>query len=146
MLTTSEVVTAVGVKGQSQETDTVIPSGPSKGETMRGCMWTADNQGMVTISMLRALQGARREAGLAALRGAFEKLKSRGWTEESKAFPNARCSLMTPPSSAPKNVPVLTGCFAEAKGMGISVGYMGKASVPVETVKTLLDKAVARLP
>ena len=53
---------------------------------------------------------------------------------------------MTPPSSAPKIVPLMTGCFAEAKGMGISIGYMGKASVRLETVKTLLDKAVGRLP
>ena len=53
---------------------------------------------------------------------------------------------MTPPSSAEKNLPVMTGCMAEAKEMGISVGYMGRTSVPIETVKALLDKAIERLP
>jgi hypothetical protein len=30
--------------------------------------------------------------------------------------------------------------------MGISVGYMGRTGVPIEKVKTLLDKAIGRLP
>jgi hypothetical protein len=36
--------------------------------------------------------------------------------------------------------------MGEVRGMAISVGYMGKARVPVETVKGLLDKASGRLP
>jgi len=146
LLTSGEVVAAVGGTGQSQETNTVLPEGPSKGETLSGCMWTADNQGMVSISMIRAPQGALREAGLAKLREGFQRLKAKGWTEEKKEFSNAKCALMTPPASSKKDIPVMTGCFAEAKGMAISVGYMGKTSVPIETVKTLLDKALGRLP
>ena len=146
LLTSGEVVAAVGGTGQSQESNIVIPEGPSKGETLGGCMWAADNQGMVSISMIRALQGAQREAGLAKLRDGFQRLKAKGWTEEKKEFSNAKCALMTPPASAKKDIPVMTGCFAEAKGMAISVGYMGKTSVPIETVKTLLDKALGRLP
>ena len=95
---------------------------------------------------MRAPQGARREAGLAKLKEGFQRLKSKGWTEEKKEFSNAKCALMTPPSSSEKNIPVMTGCMAEAKGMGISVGYMGRTSVPIEKVKTLLDKAIERLP
>jgi hypothetical protein len=146
LLTSGEVIAAVGGTGQSQESNIVIPEGPSKGETLSGCMWAADNQSMVSISMIRALQGAMREAGLAKLREGFQRLKAKGWTEEKKEFSNARCALMTPPASSKKDIPVITGCFAEAKGMGISVGYMGRTSVPIETVKTLLDKAIGRLP
>jgi hypothetical protein len=146
LLTSSEVVAAVGGTGKFQETDMVIPAGPSKGETMGGCMWAADNEGMVSVSMIRAAQGAQREAGLAKLNEAFQRLKARGWTEEKKDFTKARCALMTPPSSSEKSLPVMTGCFAEAKGMGISVGYMGRTSEPIEKVKTLLDKAIGRLP
>lgn len=146
LLTSSEVVAAVGGTGQSQESNIVIPEGPSKGETLGGCMWAADNQGMVSISMIRAPQGALREAGLAKLRDGFQRLKAKGWTEEKKEFSNAKCALMTPPASSKKDIPVMTGCFAEAKGMGLSVGYMGKTSVPIDKVKTLLDKAIGRLP
>jgi hypothetical protein len=146
LLTSGEVVAAVGGTGQSQESNIVIPEGPSKGETLGGCMWAADNQSMVSISMIRAPQGAMREAGLAKLREGFQRLKAKGWTEEKKEFSNAKCALMTPPASSKKAIPVMTGCFAEAKGMGISVGYMGRTSVPIETVKTLLDKAIERLP
>ena len=146
LLTSGEVVAAVGGTGQSQESNIVIPEGPSKGETLGGCMWAADNQGMVSISMIRAPQGAMREAGLAKLRDGFQRLKAKGWTEEKKEFSNGKCALMTPPASSKKDIPVMTGCIAEAKGMGISVGYMGKTSVPIDNVKTLLDKAIGRLP
>ena len=37
-------------------------------------------------------------------------------------------------------------CLAEAKGMGISIGDNGTSTMPMETVKTLLDHAVGRLP
>jgi hypothetical protein len=146
LLTSGEVVAAVGGTGQSQESNIVIPEGPSKGESLGGCMWAADNQGMVSISMIRAPQGTLREAGLAKLRDGFQRLKAKGWTEEKKEFSNAKCALMTPPASSKKDIPVMTGCVAEAKGMGISVGYMGRTSVPIEKVKTLLDKAIGRLP
>ena len=146
LLTSGEVVAAVGGTGQSQESNIVIPEGPSKGETLGGCMWAADNQGMVSISMIRAPQGALREAGLAKLREGFQRLKAKGWTEEKKEFTNAKCALMTPPASPEKDIPVMTGCVAEAKGVAISVGYMGRTSVPIEKVKTLLDKAIGRLP
>ena len=146
LLTSGEVVAAVGGTGQSQESNIVIPGGPSKGETLGGCMWAADNQGMVSISMIRAPQGALREAGVGKLREGFQRLKAKGWTEEKKEFGNAKCALMTPPASPEKDIPVMTGCVAEAKGVAISVGYMGRTSVSIEKVKTLLDKAIGRLP
>ncbi len=143
LLTSSEVAAAAGGTSTSQESDMVIPTGPSKGETMGMCMWAA-NEGMVSLSTIRAPQGAQREAGLATLNKALQTLKAQGWTEEKKTFGNGWCSVMTPPSSSGRSA--MTGCVAEVKGMGISLGYMGKTSVPVEKVKTLLDKAIARLP
>lgn len=38
LLTSSEIVAAVGGTGKSQESDIVIPGGLSKSETMGGCM------------------------------------------------------------------------------------------------------------
>ena len=122
----------------------MLASGPAKGETMGGCMWTADDQGMVTISTIRAAQGAPREAGLARIRATFAALRAKGWTEETKAFPGARCSLMVPPAGK-ETAALMTGCLAEVGGTAISVGYMGKQRVPIETVKALLDKAAGRL-
>ncbi len=146
LLTSSEVGQAVGgTVGQPQESDVVIPSGPSKGETMGTCMWPLGDHGMVSLSVIRAAQGAQREAGLANLRKTFETLKARGWTEERKDYANARCSILTPPPSQ-KDVPISTGCLAEARGMGLSVGSMSPTNkVAIEKVKVLLDKAIGRL-
>jgi len=147
LLTAAEISDAVGMPaGPSQESDMVIPEGPSKGETMRMCMWHIGDQDMVSISVIRAPQGAQHEAGLAQLNKTFDMLKAQGWTEERKDFSNTRCAIMTPPSSL-QDVPLSTACLAEAKGMGISVGSMsGTKKVAIEKIKTLLDKAIGRLP
>ena len=63
LLTSSEIVAAVGGTGESQESNIVILEGPPKGETMGGCMWTADNQGMVSISLIRAPQARYAKRG-----------------------------------------------------------------------------------
>jgi hypothetical protein len=146
LLTAGEIGDAVGgAVGQSHETDTAVPSGPSKGQILGGCMWSTADQGMVSVNVIRAAQGADREAGLARLRQVFDMLKAKGWSEERKDYGSARCSILTPPP-AQKDVPVSTGCMAEAKGMGISVGSMSpKNKVPIEKVKALLDKAIGRL-
>src|ERR1700694_4892097 len=82
LLTAAEVGDAVGTPaGPSQESDTVIPKGPSKGETMGTCMWRIDEQSMVSINVVRAPQGAQREAGFALLDQIFDTLKAEGWTE-----------------------------------------------------------------
>jgi len=148
LLTAGEIGDAVGSKiGVSRESDTVIPQGPSKGETMGTCMWKVGEQGMVSVSVIRAAQGAQREAGLARMNQAFETLKAKGWKEEKKDYGNARCAMLTPPTSQAENTPVSTGCMAEAKGMGISVGSMApKKSAAIDQVKALLDKAISRLP
>jgi hypothetical protein len=142
LLTSAEIGAAVGgTVGQPQEDDMVS----SKGETTGMCTWPAGSQGSVSVAIVRAPQGAQREAGLAKLEQMFQSLKAQGWSGEKKDFSNGMCSLMTPPPSR-KGTPISTGCVAESKGMGISVGYNGSSSVPMDKVKTLLDKAIGRLP
>src|SRR6266446_9449257 len=63
-------------------------------------------------------------------------------TEDKRVIGNARCSMMTPPA-AKKDVPMMSGCMAEAKGMAFSVGSMSPTK---EQFKTLVDKAITRLP
>src|SRR3989442_12583580 len=87
LLTAAEISDAVGMPaGPSQESDMVIPEGPSKGETMSMCMWHIGDQDMVSISVIRAPQGAQHEVGLAQLNKTFDMLKAQGWTEERKDF------------------------------------------------------------
>ena len=147
LLTSGEVGSAIGEGqvGQSQESDIVIPEGPSKGKTMGVCMWPIhDRQSMVSVNIIPVSQGAQRAEGLAKFKEAFDKLKAKGWTEEKKEFGKSTCVIMTPPSSE-KNAPILTSCITEAKGMGISVVSMSKKKVSMEKVKTLLDKALGRI-
>ena len=90
--------------------------------------------------------GGRRHDRSPQLNKTFDMLKAQGWTEERKDFSNTRCAIMAPPSSL-QDVPLSTACLAEAKGIGISVGSMsGTKKVAIEKIKTLLDKAMGRLP
>jgi hypothetical protein len=107
------------------------------------CTWPEDGQGTVSVAVVRAPQGAQRESGLARFKQAFQTLKAQGWSEERKDFSNGACVLMTPSA---KSMPISTGCFAEAKGLGISAGHNGPSKVPIDKMKTLLDKAIGRLP
>jgi hypothetical protein len=122
-----------------------VPDGPSKGDAMGMCTWPTDGgQSSVSVAITRAASGPSREAALAKMAQVFDVLKAQGWSEERTDFPNGRCVLMTPPAA--KGLPVSTGCFAEAKGMGLSVGHNGGTRVSMDKVRTLLDKAIARLP
>ena len=146
LLTAAEIGAVVGgTVGAPQESNIVVPDGPSKGETMGMCSWPVGTQANVAVAVMRAPQGAQREAALAQFRHAFQVLKSQGWGEQRRDFANGTCALMTPPA-AKTGLPISTGCFAEAKGMGVSVGHNGASGVAMDKVKTLLDKAIGRLP
>lgn len=146
LLTSAEIGAAVGgTVGQLREHAIVVREGPSKGETMGMCTWRTGSEGSVAVAIVRAPQGAQRDAGLAQFKQTFQTLKAQGWSEEKKDFSNGMCALMTPPPPG-TDMPISTGCFAESKGMGISVGHNGSARVPMDKVKTLLDKAIGRLP
>jgi len=147
LLTPAEISTALGTQpGPSHEDSFAIPDGPSKGDRMASCMWPLTGMDMVTVSAVRALQGAQRDAALTDLDNAASDMKSHGWTEERQDIGGARCSTMAPPA-AEKDAPMMTGCFVEAKGVALSVGAMNKTKkLAMQPVKDLLDKAVARLP
>lgn len=147
LLTPGDIEAVTGAKpGEPHKADMPISEGPGKGQTMLGCMWAATEQGMVTVGMMRALTGPARAAGLARLSQAFDALKAQHWTEERKDFGDAWCSIMTPPPSSPRNVPMMSGCFAEAKGVGLSVGFMSPTKkLSIAQIKTLLDKVIGRL-
>src|SRR5712692_2116765 len=84
------------LRRNSTRSDVVSSSGPSKGETMGTCSWAVKDGGF-HLSVIRAPQGAQREAGLAKLNESFQTLTAQGWTQEKKDFGNAKCVLMTPP-------------------------------------------------
>ena len=133
---------------EGQDTTMAIPSGSAKGRTMLGCMWRAGEVGMVSISLIAASNGPEREEGLAKLREGTKKLEAKGWKREAREFSDAKCSVLTPPPGQ-ESLPIMTGCMAEAKGMGLSVGHMtgqtGK-SIGMDNVHALLEKVVSRLP
>jgi hypothetical protein len=146
LLTPVEIGGAVGgTVGPPHEDSIVISEGPAKGQTMAMCSWPTGSQSSASLAVTKGLAGTPREAGLAQFNKTFETLKSQGWGQERKDFPNGACVIMTPPASM-KNMPISTGCFAEAKGMGISVGHNGPAKTSMDRVKGLLDKAIGRLP
>ena len=147
LLTVKELTDAVGMAvDEGKENNTVIPSGPSKGETMRGCMWRVGDKSMVSVSMIAARGSASdKAAAIARLNQVFDRLKAKGWTRQRESFGSYACSLMTPPSTEP-SMPNMTGCMGEAKGQGISVGFSsGTTKLPIGKVKTLFDKATARI-
>ena len=146
LLTAADIGAAVGgTIGQPHEDSMMISEGPAKGQTMAMCNWPTGTQSGISLAVTKGLPGSQREAGLAQFNKSFETLKSQGWSQERKDFPNGACLIMTPPASM-KGTPISTGCFAEAKGMGISVGHNGPAKASMDKVKALLDKAIGRLP
>lgn len=146
LLSAGEIGTTLG--GQptpSEENSVTIPDGLAKGETVRSCMWRTGGGDTVTLNVMRALQGAQREAGSATLNRAMTRLKQQGWTENARTIGNARCSTWTPPA-ARKSAPI-TACMGEAKGMALFVGAMSMTrELAVEPIKALFDGATARLP
>lgn len=147
LLTAADITAAVGgPAGEPHDMNLPLGKGSPAGASAPGCMWgPTEGQGMITYSVYPMPPGAQKEEALAKLRQVTETLKSRGWKEDKKAFGSTSCSLLTPPASE-KNAPLTTGCLTEAKGMAISMSYLGKKSVPLENLKALLDKLVTRLP
>lgn len=132
--------------GDSRAQETPIETGPAKGQTMSICHWTvAADQGTVNVNVLPALTGPNREAGLASLRAANDRLRAMHWTEEKKDFGGVRCSIMTPPQGEQK-MPISAACMGEAKGKAIGVGFMSPTrKLTLAQIKALYDQAVARL-
>jgi hypothetical protein len=114
-LLTSSDISSVGATGQGIEGAMPTSDGPSKGDTVKLCSWRMPTGGL-HLSIGKTPQGVSRDAFTAKLNESFAALKAQGWTEEKKDFGRVSCELMTPPSGK-QDLPMTTGCFAEAKGM-----------------------------
>lgn len=146
LLTSGDIETLTGAKAREPHpTDMVISAGPGKGQRLNGCMWATSDQGMVAVSMMPALTGPAREAGLATLNQTLDALKAQHWTEQRKDLSNGWCSIMTPPPTQ-RDAPIMSSCIAEARGMAVSVTFMSPTKkLSIDQVKALLDKVVGGL-
>src|SRR5207302_8101662 len=70
--------------------------------------------------------------------------KAKGWKRERKEFGDTMCEVYVPPPSV-KDELITTGCFTARKDTAVSVAAQSKTAVPVENVRTLIDKATGRL-
>jgi hypothetical protein len=107
------------------------------------CSWRMPTGGL-HMAVARAPQGMASEAAMAKFNESYAALKAQGWKEEDQNFGSAKCVLMTPPAGK-EDAPLTTGCFAEAKGMVVSISTLAKTRISIEKVKALLDSAVGRL-
>jgi hypothetical protein len=148
-LTNAEVEAVLhATVSRTVEQDLVIDKGPYQGETQSGCFWVTSGPAPATVGVgiIRAPRTPQeREAGLAMLREAFDKLKQKGWTIESATTGGASCSRAVPPAGEASARPA-TGCFMESKGLAFSVTVMGSANVTIPQVADLAGKVASRLP
>jgi hypothetical protein len=147
LLTAGDIAAITGARAQTpHNTDQTFSQGPAKGQTMHSCMWAVSDQGMVTVGLMRALTGPAREAGLATIAQVSATLRAQHWTEEKRDFSGGSCAIMTPPPSQ-HDLPMTAGCRTEVKSMALSVGFMSPTrKLTLDQIKSLLDKAVGRLP
>jgi len=147
LLTVKELSELVGMTvGAGAPTETVIPSGLAKGQTVRGCQWRAGEKGMVSVSMIQAPNAEQRAAGMARMNQVYDKLKAQGWTQKRETFGSSiTCSTLIPPTND-GSTPSMSGCMGEAKGQGIGVGFMYPGTtLPIAKVKALFDRASSRI-
>src|SRR5262245_5252391 len=128
-----------------EDWDIVIPSGPSKGETMSTCTWVLGGT-FVSLNVIHAPQTAEQKAaGLNGLRTIEAELVNKGWTVEPGRLAGADCNAYKPPPSEGSAGP-FTSCMMQAKGLGFWLGVHGASSLSSQQVKALADRVAARLP
>ncbi|HEY7637002.1 MAG TPA: hypothetical protein VH763_15740 [Gemmatimonadales bacterium] len=143
LLTAAEIQAATGTKpSEPHPMDTDVPG--KKGERVLACLWSVPaHQGQVALSLghlppnMSAADAARQNPGIDALRKAHYK-------EESRAFSDAWCSILTPPAGE-KQGTILSSCAGGVKGKILSVAFTSPTkALTIAQAKTLLDKAAAR--
>jgi hypothetical protein len=142
-LLTANDLSAAGAAGQGVEGSMPFPDGTPKGGVMNLCNWRMPTGGLM-LSASKMPPGVSREAIMATLNQSWSELKTKGWTEEKKAFGGVSCFLMTPPAGD-KGSPNPTSCTVFTKGMVLSITTMATTRVPMEKVKALVDSAAGRL-
>jgi hypothetical protein len=141
LLTSDDIEAATGAKvGISQPADYPIATG----DTVHACLWSVPTQkGQVSLSLGRLPAGTTAEA-IAKHNPGTDGMRAKHWAEEAKDFPDAWCSIMTPPASD-KNAPMMSTCSGEVKGLLISVAFLSPTKkLTIAEAKSLLDKARAR--
>jgi len=144
LLTSVEIEAAVGARVEAPHPGEM--SLPNNGGTMQMCTWVVrDQKAQVLISTALMPPGTNVKA-LAKNNAGLDALRAQKWTEESKDFGNAWCTVMSPPASV-KDPMYMSACTSGPKGTLLSVTYMSPSKrLPLDQTKTLLDKAAARLP
>jgi hypothetical protein len=146
LLTSGEIEAVTGAKaGPPTPMDMDMPAGPTKHETMYGCLYpVAANKGQVAISMGRLPPGLSAQT-LAKQNAGMDALRAKHYKEEAKDFGDASCSIMTPPASEKEGI-IMSACSAGAKGMIVSVTFMSPTKrLSIDQTKALLDRAIGRV-
>ena len=148
LLTSSDIEVVTGGKmgvTQSIHFDDV-PAGPNKNMTVPSCTWTVPtHQGGVVISVGPGLPSDKDTIKMAKNNPGTDGLRAAHYKEEAKDFPNAWCSIMTPPPSTKDGV-MMSSCSAAVKGKVLSIVFMSPSkALTIDQAKALLDKAAGRL-
>ena len=144
LLTPAEIEAATGAKAEAGQPGEM--NLPNSDETMQLCTWVVrGQQAQIMISTARLPPGADARA-LAKNNAGMDALRAQKWTEESKDFGSAWCTVMSPPAGI-KEPMYMSACAAGPKGTLLSVTHISPTKkLPLDQIKALLDKATARLP
>jgi hypothetical protein len=149
LLTAQEIESSAGAKPEAPlDHEEVAQKDPWKGETLRRCNWQlgkGSSAGNVYVNVGVTKTEAQRQASWAQLDQVLTQFKSRGWPVEKKALGKVTCVVGTPQPS--QKVSTVVHCFSEEKGRGVAVSFtLTTGKVSPETVKSLVEKALSRLP
>jgi hypothetical protein len=144
LLTAADIQGTIGTKpSEPHPMDMDVP-GSKKGEKVLACLWSVPaEKGQVAVSLghlppgMSAETAAKQNPGISALRHAHYK-------EESKAFSDGWCSIMTPPATEKQGL-IMSSCAGGVKGRILSIAFTSPTrKLTIAQAKGLLDKAVAR--
>jgi len=144
LLTAADVEAATGAKPDAEPHPAQLAP-PGAKEPMQMCTWVLRPlKGQVVVSAAHVPPGTD-VAALAKNNPGLDALRAANWKEESKDFPGARCTVMTPPASV-KDPLLFSSCISASKAWVLSVVFTSPSrKLSIEQTKTLLDKAAARL-
>jgi hypothetical protein len=151
LLISGDVETVTGGKiGVTQPYDFPdVPAGPNRIIKVPGCMFSVPAiTGQITIGwyvgpitdeeIAQLIKMSKDNVGT-------NDLKKANYKEESKDFPHASCSTLTPPASGKRGM-YLSSCVGGVKGHGLTITFMSPAkALTIDQAKALLDKAAAHV-
>lgn len=149
LLTSADIESVTGGKvtaSQPLQFDD-IPTGSKRIVKVVGCMWGIMS-GQVTMSWFRGPLTNDEIAQLIQMTKSnvgTDALKKANYKEVAKDFPQAWCSVMTPPTSA-KDGMYLSSCVGGVKGHGISLSVMSPTKpFTIDQTKALMDKTASHV-